>query len=312
MASETVAIVLGVLIPLLTIIAIIIVVFWYIKCRKKFHKRRKDFKEVSFKDNPALTGKFPETPRTSTVDDGNEGYQNNGYVTRSISRDESETSFTIYKKEELNVSYSCNGESETRISNCVIAISNEIVAADERKVKFDEVHTRESEYTEKSINNSHTEEVNYRHSQNSVRDTDNPAITVNTSKSEEINSRDSDNTTNDTEKPAVLVNNSQNEQIYSRDSKNSIHDTENQAMSVNTSQTGKYTLNSLDNEDPECNEKYQNKDPKLKDKIPKTDNSIETQFTLSLDLRFDSDPNTQSIDTIENQNSENDFEDVPL
>lgn len=92
MASNNVAIALGILIPLAVIIAIFLVVM-YVKCKKRHRKRKRNFKEVSFKDNPVMTGKFPDTTRTSAMEEVEDGNRNEVLMSTLIINEEIETSF---------------------------------------------------------------------------------------------------------------------------------------------------------------------------------------------------------------------------
>lgn len=95
MASDAVAITLGVMIPLVVLLLVLILLYLFVKRRKR---QRRKFKEVSFRDNPVMTGKLPETPRNSDINNSKFVYDNNQHVFGDIvEEDEKETSFIIDK-----------------------------------------------------------------------------------------------------------------------------------------------------------------------------------------------------------------------
>ncbi|VDH92159.1 Hypothetical predicted protein [Mytilus galloprovincialis] len=138
MVDKATTITLAVVIPLVVIVLVVIIVYVSRKYIKFYRfRKKKNFQEVSFRDNPVMTGKLPDTPRNSAIVDVELGNHNDGYVTSSMEDDENETSFT------------CNIQPKTQSAGMHI-----------ERVVYDSITNNQEEHCGKTVNASENVEIN--------------------------------------------------------------------------------------------------------------------------------------------------------
>ncbi|XP_076113820.1 uncharacterized protein LOC143082142 [Mytilus galloprovincialis] len=138
MVDKATTITLAVVIPFVVIVVVVIIVYLSRKYIKFYRfRKKKNFQEVSFRDNPVMTGKLPDTPRNSAIVDVELGNHNDGYVTSSMEDDENETSFT------------CNIQPKTQSAGIHI-----------ERVVYDSITNNQEEHCGKTVNASENVDIN--------------------------------------------------------------------------------------------------------------------------------------------------------